>query len=35
MKKTFTSCLGDSLDNYLELKKALGQRVAGELLFRP
>ena len=30
MKKTFISCLGDSLDDYLELKKALGRRFAIE-----
>jgi len=30
MKKTFTSCLGDSIDRYLKLKEALGRRFAIE-----
>jgi len=30
MKKTFTSCLGDSIDRYLKLKEALGRRFAVE-----
>lgn len=30
MKRTFTSCLGDSIDEYLSLKEALGRRFATE-----
>lgn len=30
MKKTFTSCLGDSIERYLQLKEALGRRFAIE-----